>query len=186
MPLRGVSRNVGVCAVALVLTLGGGCAMSRRSHFARADTGDRAAACVADLAACRARCEGGDGATCNLLGVQLELGVLGGARPHAASIEYTRGCNADFAPSCANLGWLVLRGRGVPADPALAMVLFQHAYDSYSHACVMGSGPSCVAAVDLLDMSDVPDADQERLASALLERGCELGQARACADRESL
>lgn len=175
------ARIVILLLASAVLASVGGCTVHRRSHWARrSPESDRAAVCQADVAGCRARCEAGDGAMCNMLGVQLELGVSGTVRASAAAQAYTRGCNAEFAPSCANLGWLVLRGTGVPADPPLAMVLFQRAYDGYAHACVMGHGPSCVAAVETLDMIDTPDADAERVASTLLARACALGETDAC------
>lgn len=169
--------------VLVVALLDSGCSTGRHTAWrARSSTAlasERADACLADVPACTARCEGGDAATCNLLGVQLEIGLIGGPRPHAASQAYIRGCNEDYPPSCANLGWLVLRGTGVPANPPLALVLFQRAYDGYSHACMMGHGPSCVAAVDALDMADAEPGEE----IALLDRGCELGEERACRER---
>lgn len=186
MALHGISsgwRAFGL-ALALIACAGGslGCTVHRRSHFAvrRTEGQEHADACAADVRACRERCESGDAATCNLLGVQLELGTHGGARPHAAALVYERGCAGDYAPSCTNLAWLVLRGNGVPADPPLALVLFQRAYDGYSRSCAAGSGSACLSAVDTMDLLE-PREDEDAVVVALLERGCALGEARACA-----
>jgi TPR repeat protein len=161
----------------VVMIAGTGCDVRRPSRLAvRHDS--RAAECARDVASCRARCESGDAATCNLLGVALELGSGGPARPRAAAELYRRGCDADYPPSCTNLGWLVLRGRGVAADPAVALVLFQRAYDGYSRSCAAGFGASCLSAADTIDLLDREDVDRETL--ALLERGCSLGERRAC------
>jgi TPR repeat protein len=174
-------RGLGLVIVAWIAMGCEGYAVRPRSHWqARSGVSERAEWCASDATACRAECEGGDASACNLLGVQLELGVAGARAPHDAAIVYTLGCQADYAPSCTNLGWLVLRGRGVPADPPLALVLFQRAYDGYARACTMGHGPSCVSAVEMLDLV-TPRDDEERVTLVLLERGCALGETRACA-----
>jgi TPR repeat protein len=165
-------------ALGLVVMLAAvGCDVRRPSRLAvRHDS--RVAECGRDVAACRARCESGDAPTCNLLGVVLEVGAGTTSRPRAAAELYQRGCDADYPPSCTNLGWLVLRGRGVEASPAVALVLFQRAYDGYARSCSAGFGSSCVSAADAIELLDRDDVDQESI--ALLERGCSLGETRAC------
>lgn len=170
--------------IALIASACDGYVVRPRSHFAtRRGRSERAEWCAGDARACREACEDGDASACNLLGVQLELDVGGTRLPSEASVVYRLGCDADFAPSCTNLGWLVLRGDGVPADPPVALVLFQRAYDGYARACAGGIGPSCVSAADAMDLLEPREGD-EATAIALLERGCALGEARACARLE--
>jgi TPR repeat protein len=112
-----------------------------------------------------------------MLGVALEIGALGVKRPADASGAFRIGCEHGYGPSCTNLAWLYLLGRGVTHDETHALALFQRAFDAYRLGCAGGNGNSCVAAADALDPLDLPD-DGRR--AALLSRGCSLGSARAC------
>jgi TPR repeat protein len=174
--------GLGLVSVATIATACSGYVVRPRSHFAVAQSAASARVtwCATDPDACRVACEGGDVSACNVLGAQLELGTATGVHaPEDAAVAYAIGCDGDYPPSCTNLGWLVLRGRGVLQDAPLALVLFQRAYDGYARACTAGSGASCMSALDTMPLLD-PRDDEDVVTVALLERACELGETRAC------
>jgi TPR repeat protein len=130
-----------------------------------------------DAVRCIARCEGGDAQGCNGAGVLFEFGER--PDPLLASSFYGRACDANYGPGCDNLGWLYLRGHGVPRDPPHAMVLFMAAFDAASLACARGDGAGCLLAGELLrDGRGVEQDDAQAL--AMFQRACSYGEAEGC------
>jgi TPR repeat protein len=130
-----------------------------------------------DSAGCIAKCERDDPQACNGAGVLFEFGE----NPDlvSASGYYRRSCDGSYAPGCDNLGWLYLRGRGVPQDQPQAMVLFLAAFDAARFACLRGDGSGCLLAGEILYDGRGVKEDEEQ-AVAFFRRGCDDGERVAC------
>ena len=101
-----------------------------------------------DAERCVAKCEQEDPQACNGAGVIFEFRE----NPDlvVASDYYRRSCDGNYGPGCDNLGWLYLRGRGVPRDQPQAMALFLAAFDASRVACLQGDGSGCLLAGEIL------------------------------------
>jgi TPR repeat protein len=132
-----------------------------------------------DVDRCIAKCRGDDAQACNAAGVLFEFDD--GVRSDAvlASGFYRRACDGNYAPGCNNLGWLYLRGRGVPRDESQAMFLFMTAYDAARLACAHGDASGCLMAGEMLYEGRGVPADEDG-ALAFFRQACSQGEARAC------
>lgn len=130
-----------------------------------------------DAERCVAKCERDDPQACNGAGVLYEFND----NPDlvTASGYYRRSCDGSYAPGCDNLGWLYLRGRGVPRDQPQAMALFLAAFDAARIACLGGDGNGCLLAGEILyDGRGVKEDDEQ--AVAFFRRACDDGERRGC------
>ncbi len=130
-----------------------------------------------DVARCVEKCEQDDSQACNGAGVLFEFGESPDLA--TASGYYRRSCDGSYAPGCNNLGWLYLRGRGVPRDQPQAMVLFLAAFDASRMACLQGDGSGCLLAGEILYDGRGVQEDQEQ-ALAFFRRACDEGQPKGC------
>jgi TPR repeat protein len=130
-----------------------------------------------DSALCIAKCEHDDPQACNGAGVLFEFGESQDVA--SASSYYRRSCDGSYGPGCDNLGWLYLRGRGVPRDQPQAMVLFLAAFDAARLACLRGDGSGCLLAGEILyDGRGVKEDDDQ--AVAYFHRACDDGEPKGC------
>ena len=131
-----------------------------------------------DTDRCVEKCQSGDSAACNALGIRYEFGEWpsDGA---AASSFYARACDASYAPGCTNLGWLYSLGRGVPHDAQHAMALFTRAYEASRLACRRGDSSGCMMAGQALLEGRGVEAD-ERSALAFFQMACDAGERKGC------
>lgn len=132
-----------------------------------------------DVVQCVARCTPDDPQACNAAGVMFEFDDGERTEPALASTFYQRACDGSYAQGCNNLGWLYLRGRGVPQDQPHAMLLFMAAFDAARLACTQGDASGCLLAGEILyeGRGVAPDEQQ---ALALFRRACDGGESRAC------
>ena len=139
-----------------------------------------------DVAACIARCQGGESGACYSLGVRFEISAETNPGDSAlASGFYGRACESSYAPGCTNLAWLYALGRGVPRDPVQSLALFTKAYEASKLACRRGDMSGCMMAGELLLEGRGVESD-EALAMTMFKTACDHGERRGCDYVESM
>ena len=134
-----------------------------------------------DVARCISKCTDDDPQACNAAGVMFEFDEGHSSEPALASGFYSRSCDGNYAQGCNNLGWLYLRGAGVPKDQPHAMLLFMAAFDAAKIACLRGDASGCLLAGEILYEGRGVDADEQQ-AVAFFKRACDGGEQRACSE----
>ncbi|MBU0553103.1 sel1 repeat family protein [Myxococcota bacterium] len=122
-------------------------------------------------AAHEAGCDAGDGAAClRLAGDHLRAASGRGTLMSMRAFE--RACELGEAAGCVNLGLMLLRGDGVPADPARAVTL-------HERACGLGLIPAC-ARLGVLYKKGVGASPDLKRATAAFEQACAGGDQASC------
>ncbi len=156
-----MKRRVGVVALwgAVTVAAGGAWAQPAGGSF----TARLEARCFAES----------HGASCFLAGRMYQRGAGGVGRDDGrAAALHQRGCEAGFAASCNELGFLTSEGLGVPRDSARGVALFQR-------ACEGGSEAGCGNLGTMYATGTGVARDPTR-AAPLLERGCNARHAASC------
>jgi len=117
-------------------------------------------------------CDGGDGASCFILGSLVHKGDGIPQDDGLAVALFRQSCANGWWRGCGRLGESYLWGEGTPIDPPKAI-------ESFEKACGGGHGPSCfnVAIMYRRGMGVLKDED---LAQRRLLQACELGFSSAC------
>ncbi len=117
-------------------------------------------------------CTLGDVRGCTQLGIRYAKGAGGLSRDQAkAGAWYARACPMadDFDPEgCRELGWMQIKGKGVPENPT-------EGHERLERACFKNDHEGCRYLADV-------ELDRDHLAEALVaaQRGCDLGDTPSC------
>lgn len=119
-------------------------------------------------------CQLGHARGCTLLGGRYRYGRDGAVRDwDLAAAMYSVGCELKDAEACREVGWMSLKGKGLPVDPEAARIYL-------TDACAGDDYIGCRYLSDALKSVDLVKA----LRAA--EHGCSLGDAPSCKKQKSL
>jgi Sel1 repeat len=117
-------------------------------------------------------CEGGDGASCFILGSLYSSGLGVPQDGVRAFSLFERSCASKWWRGCGRLGTSYLVGQGTAADP-------EKAAENFEKGCRGGNAPSCVESAKLYHRGIGVFKDDE-LALERLQQACNLGLRPAC------
>jgi hypothetical protein len=119
-----------------------------------------------------AACDGGDGASCFLLGSLFSGGAGVPKDPALAFQLFEKACGNGWWRACGRLGVSYLNGQGTPVNPGLAIA-------SFEKGCQGQNAASCLEAGQFYRREKLGDKT-EALARRRLQQACELGLQTAC------